>query len=77
MSACHSSAQGHGDHTPRERVGRYTAKWIADAKFALRTHRLRMYVYDLAMLHVMDEGLGSLAHILALRESVQLRTIYY
>jgi hypothetical protein len=50
---------------------------VANAKFALNTHQLRMYVYDLAMLHVMNEDLGSLAHKLALGESVQLRTIYY
>lgn len=49
----------------------------ADGKSALDTHQLRTYVYDLAMLHVMNEDLGSLAHKLALGESVQLRTIYY
>ena len=50
---------------------------VANAKSALNTHQLRMYVYDLAMLQVLNADLGGLAHKLALGESVQLRTIYY
>jgi len=50
---------------------------VAGAKSALNIHRLRTYVYDLAVVQVLNEDLGRLAHKLALGESAQIRTIYY
>jgi hypothetical protein len=46
-------------------------------KYKLEINQLRRYVHDLAILHILNDDLARMAHLLALGERVAPKTIYY